>query len=133
MENVEKLKYADKCSILFCLIDKVDYYWNFSFISNGTFLFFILNKDMAQCDILSKSLISIVYCSFMIFNLQAHIRGYHFLSHFTEDIKNGIERQHFDNPKLPIVIKKLSYRWHILYCIAIYIGMCLVILTLLWL
>ena len=132
MNDFDKLRYMDKCLILFRLIDKIDYFWNFVYISNGTILLFVLNKEMALLSTLTKGLITFVYMSFMLFTIQAHIRGYVFLQNFVKEIKEGSKKQLFYNHRIPFLLQKLSYKWNILYCVVIYISMAAFILTLLW-
>lgn len=132
MKDMEKMKFVDKCNILFRLIDKTDYFWNFCIISSGTILFFIINDNLSSLSVLKKILMTIVYSSFMFFNLQAHIRGYKFLQEYVEEVKEDIKNQDFQNQRLPILFQKLSYKQNTLLCIVIYLGIFIVTLTLFW-
>ena len=126
------LSFEAKCDILFKLINKVDYFWNFIHISNGTLLIFLLGTGVSKMEVLYKVLCSVIYCAFMIHNLQAHIRAYGFLEQLVTEIKEEIKNQVFYNLKLSAIINNLSYRMKTVICVLVYTAYTIIILFFIW-
>lgn len=79
-----------KYEILLKLIDKVDYFWNFLYITTGTVWVFLVGNN-CQLQVYQKIIFTVVYVALMLFNYKAHIRGYIFLESFVEEVKEEIK------------------------------------------
>lgn len=79
-----------KYEILLKLIDKVDYFWNFLYITTGTVWVFLVGNN-CQLQVYQKIIFTVVYVALMLFNYKAHIRGYIFLEAFVEEVKEEIK------------------------------------------
>ena len=95
-----------KYEILLKLIDKVDYFWNFLYITTGTVWVFLVGNN-------------------------CQLQGYIFLEAFVEEVKEEIKND-FKSKKIQSLIKRLSYRRQRIVCGIIYVGLSVITLSLIW-
>ena len=119
-----------KYEILLKLIDKVDYFWNFLYITTGTVWVFLVGNN-CQLQVYQKIIFTVVYVALMLFNYKAHIRGYIFLESFVEEVNEEIKKD-FNSKKIQSLIKRLSYRRQRIVCGIIYVGLSVITLSLIW-
>lgn len=75
-----------KYEILLKLIDKVDYFWNFLYITTGTVWVFLVGNN-CQLQVYQKIIFTVVYVALMLFNYKAHIRDISSLKHSSKRLK----------------------------------------------
>lgn len=82
---------TDKCQLVLHMIDKVDYYWNFLYVSTAVVIGCILGKDLLTSSIVPKILLVGVYAIFLLGNLFDHLRAYKFLIELLDEIRKDKE------------------------------------------
>lgn len=111
----ENMKYE----IFLKLIDKVDYFWNFQYLSTGAIWVFITGSDL-HLRFSQKVIFTLIYIAFMSFNYAAHLRGYLFLEAFIVEIKNDV-MDDFKTQKIKQRVQKLSYKKQRIICSVVYV------------
>jgi len=119
-----------KYEIFLKLIDKVDYFWNFQYLSTGAIWVFIMGSDF-HLGLFQKFIFTLIYLAFMLFNYSAHLRGYLFLEAFTAEIKNDAMVD-FKTQKIKQRVQKLSYRKQLIICSVVYVILSCITVYLIW-
>lgn len=119
-----------KYEIFLKLVDKVDYFWNFLYISTSAIWAFIIGSD-CHLRISQKVIFTIIYVAFMSFNYVAHQRGYLFLEAFVEEIKEEAIVD-FKNEKIKQRVKMLSYNKQRIICRVVYAILLCITIYLIW-
>lgn len=125
------LTYSEKCSLFLKMIDKVDFFWNFQYISTGAIFMLLICNELEIKNIFVKIVISVIYSFFILFNLFAHIRAYVFLETLLYDIRQDADKA-FYSTSVSMLLGKLSYKKNMNICIVVYLGILLLNNLLFW-
>lgn len=116
------MDYKDKCQLVLYLIDKVDYYWKFFYISTATVLGCIICKNLLVDTLFTKLLLEFIYVIFLSGNLFDHLRAYRFLRKLLKEIQEiQDDQKEFDNNEIFQSIAQLPYKYEYYSCIFAYV------------
>ena len=99
------MEYSDKCNLFFKLVDKVDFFWNFRYLSSSVVFFLLITHDIVVDVLFFKILATVLYL-FVVFGvLSAHLRAYGFLNEMLKEINVEVDN-HFNNKEICNSLKK---------------------------
>lgn len=120
-----------KINLLIFLINKVDYYWNLFYITNGSLLTLLLINTLRTKNMYFMVMLTLIYMGFIFFCYRAHIRAYRFLQDVISDLKQSVDLKN----EFPLTYRKLnSLSYHLIMKVTLYIYIIIgvMIIYLLW-